>query len=92
MSSRRATAVQKYRWLIDGANSSDKGSVFYQARLAALIHCVRDGDAARGVSPFEALRMAARGGAEVMLMEEKLGVDCLTLSGHWDEKSFSPLL
>ena len=58
---------------IDGANSSDKGSVFYQAHLAALIHCVRDGDAARGVSPFEALRMAARGGAAVMLMEEKLG-------------------
>ncbi len=58
---------------IDGANSSDKGSVFYQARLAALIHCIRDGDAERGISPFESLRMAAWGGAAVMLMENRLG-------------------
>ena len=58
---------------IDGANSSDKGSVFYQAHLAALLHCVRDGDAQRGISPLEALRMAAWGGAAVMLMEDRLG-------------------
>jgi cytosine/adenosine deaminase-related metal-dependent hydrolase len=58
---------------IDGANSSDKGSVFYQARLAALIHCIRDGDAEQGVSPLETVRMATWGGAAVMLMEDRLG-------------------
>lgn len=58
---------------IDGADSSDKGSVFFQARLAALIHCVREGGAERGVSPLEALRMATGGGAAVLLMEDRLG-------------------
>ncbi|MFQ5692384.1 MAG: amidohydrolase family protein [Nitrospinota bacterium] len=58
---------------IDGANSSDKGSVFYQARLAALIHCVRDGGAEGGITPREALGMAAGGGAAVLLMEDRLG-------------------
>jgi len=58
---------------IDGANSSDKGSVLYQARLTALIHCVRDGGAEQGVSPIEALRMATWGGAAVMLMEDRVG-------------------
>ncbi|MFQ5915792.1 MAG: amidohydrolase family protein [Nitrospinota bacterium] len=58
---------------IDGANSSDKGSVLHQAHLAALIHNIREGDAQRGISPAEALRMATWGGAAVMLMEDRLG-------------------
>ncbi len=58
---------------IDGANSSDKGSVFHQAHLAAQIHNVRENDPERGVTPSEAIRMAAWGGASVMLMEDRVG-------------------
>ena len=58
---------------IDGANSSDKGSVFHQAHLAALVHNIREEDPERGVAPVEALRMATSGGAAVMLMEDRVG-------------------
>jgi 5-methylthioadenosine/S-adenosylhomocysteine deaminase len=58
---------------IDGANSSDKGSVFHQAHLAALLHNIREGDPKQGVTPLESLRMATGGGAAVMLMEDRLG-------------------
>ena len=48
---------------IDGANSSDKGSIFHQAHLAAQIHNVRENDVEQGLTPFEALRLATWGGA-----------------------------